>query len=236
MVLVSKCGVRRGALVWCLATLMFVGCGDDGESVSGGANDGDGGEVNNVVDDDDDNDGDEDSDDDEPRGVVGVRVETSEGPVEGVLDEARGVLSWKGLPFAGDPSGEGRWKPPSAAPEREGVLDASSFGPVCVQPSEGDLGALVQGEDCLNLNVWAPRDAQEGALPVMVWIHGGSFTSGSGSLPIYDGSALAQREVVVVGINYRLGALGFMAHEALEGEDGHPGVGHYGLLDQLAAL
>ena len=167
---------------------------------------------------------------------VAETVETSEGPIEGVFDQNLEVVSWRGVPFAADPSGELRWRPPQPPPLRSETLDASTSGRICFQPTTGDFGPLLEGEDCLNLNIWTPEGTEPGTLPVLFWIHGGSFTSGSGSFGIYDGSRLAQEGVVVVGINYRLGPLGFLAHEGLIGEEGYPATGNYGLLDQIAAL
>ncbi|SMB95821.1 carboxylesterase/lipase family protein [Deinococcus hopiensis] len=142
--------------------------------------------------------------------------------------EAGGVRVWQGVPYAAAPVGERRWKVPQAAPLWVGERDASQPGPVCPQlrADKSVRGA----EDCLFLNVYAPANAVHA--PVMVWIHGGSFRTGAGS--DYDGRVLAQeRGVVVVTLNYRLGALGFLAAPGLlEGRS----VGNYGLLDQQAAL
>ncbi len=102
----------------------------------------------------------------------------------------------------------------------------------CRELGGGDPGAF--SEDCLYLNVWAPASAAQ-PLPVMVWLHGGGFTIGAGSLPPYDGKALASRDVVVVTVNYRLGHLGFFAHPALEEEAGER-LYNFALLDQIAAL
>jgi para-nitrobenzyl esterase len=91
-------------------------------------------------------------------------------------------------------------------------------------------------EDCLNLNVWTPARSATDRLPVMVWIHGGGFALGSGSRPSFEGEALARRGIVLVTLNYRLGALGFLAHPALSRESARGVSGNYGLLDQIAAL
>lgn len=222
------------ALALCLAA-----CSDDGSDSSqtnNGAPDA-GADVGDDVTEDIGGDADEDTANDvggpETNAVV---VSTGQGRVRGVLDDESGVLSWKGIPYAAPPVGELRWKAP-AAPSDYDELDGSAFGPVCPQPSPAADGDPDQREDCLTVNIWAPEGAVTGSLPVMVWIHGGSFTSGSGSLPFYDGTALASQGVVVVTINYRLGALGFMAHEALIDESAdYPSAGNYGLLDQLAAL
>ncbi|MEJ0008420.1 MAG: carboxylesterase family protein [Steroidobacteraceae bacterium] len=91
-------------------------------------------------------------------------------------------------------------------------------------------------EDCLYLNLWTPAHPAAARLPVLVFLHGGAFTQGSVSVPLYDGAALARRDLIVVTINYRLGAFGFLAHPALTQESDHHASGNYGLMDQLAAL
>lgn len=167
-------------------------------------------------------------------------VVTERGPVRGV-DEGD-TWSWKGIPYAAPPVGQLRWRPPEPPACWSGVLDADAFGPKCLQ--RGENGEVVGAEDCLTLNVWAPKgDAPEGGWPVMVFVHGGGNVQGSssetvpGGAPLYDGRFLAQREgVVVVTLNYRLGALGFLAHEALSAESSDGGSGNYGLMDQIAAL
>ena len=168
-----------------------------------------------------------------------VRVRLPGGWVEGSLEG--GALSFKGIPYAHAE----RWRRPQLVASWPGVLKAQRYGPIC--PQRGDitvrLGRLLgqyvpdYSEDCLNLNVWTPQTSPPaGGWPVMVFIHGGSFTGGSGSEPIYDGAALARRGVVVVTINYRLGALGFLGLPGLAAEDPNGSTGNYGLLDQLAAL
>ncbi len=167
-------------------------------------------------------------------------VETSAGRVRGREDG--GVLVFRGVPFGAPPTGARRLARPRPADPWGGVRDAFEFGPAAPQHT-GILatltGRLPEGsEDCLNLNVYTsgvtPRP-DGSRRPVMVWIHGGGFTIGSGSQTIYDGSSLARRgDVVVVTINYRLGALGFLALPALA-ETGE-GLGNQGLRDQLLAL
>ncbi|MCU0727651.1 MAG: carboxylesterase family protein [Planctomycetes bacterium] len=152
--------------------------------------------------------------------------------------ERDGMCSWLGIPYAAPPVGDLRWRPPRAVVPWEGVRDCNAFGPSCPQPSgfvRDRRGVGPTGEDCLTLNVWsaaAPRERR----PVMVWIHGGGFTTGSGSLSYYDGAPLARRGVVLVTINYRLGPFGFFAHPALSAESERKVSGNYGLLDQIAAL
>jgi para-nitrobenzyl esterase len=140
-------------------------------------------------------------------------VETVYGPVRG-SDDGR-VTAWKGVRYAAAPTGDLRWRAPQPPASWTTVADASQFGPVCPQPVDPripiDLGAP-QGDDCLTLNVWASSDIAAGdRKPVMVWIHGGAYILGSASQPLYDGRVLARGgEVIVVTVNYRLGALGFL--------------------------
>lgn len=146
------------------------------------------------------------------------------------------VVVARGVRYATAP----RFGAPSPVPAWSGVRDATEFGPVCPQPSSFLTGIdrSPHDEDCLVLNVWSPRDAVAGGsdpLPVMVWIHGGGFTTGMGHLAWYDGANLARRGVVVVTINYRLGPLGFCYLEPFGGER-FAGSANLGLLDQSAAL
>jgi para-nitrobenzyl esterase len=142
------------------------------------------------------------------------------------------VVSFKGIPYAAAPVGRLRWRAPEDPVVWRNVRDATQFGPQCPQPQPS--GAV--SEDCLTLNVWTSARSTSERLPVMVWIHGGGFFRGSGSNSAYDGEALARRGVVLVTLNYRLGALGFLTHPALSRESTHGVSGNYGLLDQVAAL
>ena len=160
---------------------------------------------------------------------VDLIVTTGSGRVKGSGAEVR---SFKGIPYAAAPAGPLRWRPPAAAARWKNVRDATRFGAECPQPRA--VGPV--SEDCLSLNIWTPARAASDRLPVMVWIHGGGFFGGAGSRPEYDGEALARRGVVLVTINYRLGALGFFAHPALARESARGVSGNYGLLDQIAAL
>lgn len=169
--------------------------------------------------------------------AAGPVVDAPAGSVRG--DDERGMRVFKGIPYATPPVGERRWRAPEPLPAWEGVREATKFGAACVQPKPRgpsiygwDLPAM--SEDCLSLNIWAPAASDKA--PVFVWIHGGALTSGSGGDPIYDGSALAKRGMVVVSINYRLGALGYLAHPELSAESADGVSGNYGLLDQIAAL
>lgn len=166
-----------------------------------------------------------------------MRVTTTAGVVEGSGRE--GTFQFRGVPYAAPTGGDGRFRPPRPPLEWPGVRDATRHGAVAPQnpsPLEAMLGAKQwqQSEDCLSLTVTTP--GVDGRRPVMVWIHGGAFTAGSGSIPWYDGRRLAARgDVVVVSINYRLGAFGFLRVEHLLGEE-YAGSGNVGLLDQIAAL
>lgn len=166
------------------------------------------------------------------------RVDIDQGTLIGRSVDA--VVSFKGIPYAAPPVGPLRWRAPQPAAGWSTPRDAGSVGAICTQPpSNGDpgVGPLPMGEDCLTLNVWTPEARGGGALPVMVWIHGGGYNNGSGTAALYDGANLARRGVMVVTINYRLGRLGFFDHPALAGEraEGEPAANH-GVLDQIAAL
>ena len=155
---------------------------------------------------------------------------TESGPVNGITIDQ--VAQFRAVPYAAPPVGDLRWRPPRAPLAHGGTLDASAYGPACEQ----QLSAYPVSEDCLSLNIFAPASATATAgLPVMVWIHGGGFVSGSGR--DFDGTALVKHgDLLVVTINYRLGYLGFLAHPALSAHDPHHVSGNYGILDQQAAL
>src|SRR5262245_23451566 len=151
-----------------------------------------------------------------------------------------GVRRYKGIPFAAPPVGELRWKAPRPVGAWEGVRECDAFGPDCPQAPYSESSIYYspprkQSEDCLYLNVWTAAKAGE-KRPVMVWIHGGALTRGSGATRSYDGTALAKKGVVLVTINYRLGPLGYFAHPELSAESPHRSSGNYGVLDQIAAL
>ena len=158
---------------------------------------------------------------------------TEYGPVEGyTINE---VTNYKGIPYAAAPEGVLRWRPPQPRATWQEPQKATRIGFVCPQdisifPVFGQMG-----EDCLNLNIWAPEKS-DGACTVMVWLHGGGFSTGSGSLPPYDGSYFASLGIVVVTINYRLNALGFLAHPELTAEYDGRASGNYGIMDQIFAL
>lgn len=188
-------------------------------------------------------------------------LSTPQGPVQGIITDNPAIASYQGIPFAEPPIGDLRWAPPAPAPTWTEARDASQFGTRCMQATdtEGDFfDRLIDGhglswiksfaikrvvaamdpppvsEDCLYLNVRAPIDAKDA--PVMVWIHGGGHQFGSSDFDYYQANALPERGVVLVTINYRLGAFGYMAHPALSSDDARGVSGNYGTLDQVAAL
>jgi para-nitrobenzyl esterase len=172
--------------------------------------------------------------------VPALAAPTVEAPAGTVEGKSVGKLSlFKGIPYAEAPVGPLRWKPPVALPAWQGVRKAQSFGAACIQPRPTAIGIYTNppakmSEDCLTLNVWAPEGAKDA--PVIVWIHGGALTNGYSHEAMYDGAKLAARGAVIVSINYRLGALGYLAHPELSQESPDGVSGNYGLLDQIAAL
>ena len=163
-------------------------------------------------------------------------VSVESGAVEGVTKD--GLTIYMGVPFAAPPVGVLRWREPQPVAPWKGTRKATSFAPACMQKGVSMPGEKppATGEDCLYLNIWTPAKAASERLPVIVWIHGGGYTNGSASMPLYWGDRLAQRGVVVVTVAYRLGPLGFLAHADLTAESAHKSSGNYGLLDQVAAL
>ena len=177
---------------------------------------------------------------------VRTQVTIDSGPIEGLSFEGQSVFL--GIPFAAAPTGDRRWMPPQAVHAWGGVRRATDFGATCPQAEAGfqelyrEIAAeqpyyrdFRMDENCLYLNVWTKQLGASAKLPVMVWIHGGSNIAGTGPYPPL-GPGLARQGVVSVSINYRLGALGFLAHPALTAESQHHASGNYGLLDQIAAL
>lgn len=164
-------------------------------------------------------------------GGSSVTALTESGLVAGTTEG--GTWVFRGIPYAAPPVEGLRWKPPVAVTRWKGFRNATEFAPACPQVV---TDGTVTSEDCLYLNIWLKANTQKQRQPVMVFIHGGSFLTGAGSNPLYNGSKLAEKGVVVVTINYRLGPLGFFAHPDLDGESIYGVSGNYGLLDQIAAL
>jgi para-nitrobenzyl esterase len=172
---------------------------------------------------------------------AGDVVRTRSGSVAGTAGKRPSVRAYLGIPYAAPPVGDLRWRAPQPAPAWKGTRAANHFSPSCIQGPNTPFGPwtsefLLLGptsEDCLYVNVWTAA-AQNARRPVLVYIYGGGFSSGSGDVPVYDGSNLAEKGLVVVNMNYRVGSLGFLAHPELTKEAGASG--NYGLLDQVAAL
>ena len=162
-------------------------------------------------------------------------ISIDSGPLAAAAPDAQGVQVYKGLPYAAPPVGPLRWRAPQpVAPWRE-PRRTTAFGSSAMQGviwDDIDLAGAGVSEDCLYLNVWTPGTRER--LPVLFWIHGGGFAAGSGAEPRYNGARLAARGLVVVTVNYRLGAFGFLAHPELTGESGFSG--NWGLFDLVAAL
>lgn len=168
----------------------------------------------------------------------GPVVDAPAGKLRGASDGS--IRVFKGIPYAQPPVRGLRWRPPSPLQAWRGERAATEFGPGCVQPQAKSstlvywAPAMPVGEDCLTLNIWTPANAKDA--PVLVWIHGGALLTGSSREPLYDGKRLADRGIIVVSINYRLGVLGWLAHPSLSQESPQRISGNYGLLDQIAAL
>ena len=177
-------------------------------------------------------------------GAQDLQVHTLSGNLSGAQGKLSSVVSFKGIPFAAPPIEELRWKPPAPVQTWKGVRNATDFGAACMQRTHGDFLPWTAeflthnrvSEDCLYLNVWTPRLSATAKLPVVVFIHGGGFSEGSGDVPIYDGERLASTGLVMVTVNYRLGVFGFLAHPELTAESDRHSSGNYALLDQIAAL
>ncbi len=158
--------------------------------------------------------------------ALNTRVSVTGGLIEGVAQD--GMFVYKGIPFAAPPVGDLRWKAPQPVIAWEGVRPADKFSSDPVQAMGGG------SEDCLYLNIWSPARSVTDKVPVMVWIFGGGFAMGGASQ--FDGTALAQKGVVLVTVNYRVGTMGFFAHPELSAENPQHVSGNYGILDQIASL
>jgi para-nitrobenzyl esterase len=148
------------------------------------------------------------------------------------------MVAFKGIPFAAPPTGANRWRPPQPVAPWKGARPATAYASDCMQlpfPSDAAPLGTKPAEDCLYVNVWAPV-ARSAKLPVMVWIYGGGFVNGGSSPAVYDGTRFAERGVVFVSFNYRVGRFGFFAHPALTKENPSGPLGNYAFMDQIAAL
>jgi len=171
----------------------------------------------------------------EPAVAAPKPVRVDSGWLEGVGEG--GLTVYKGVPFAAAPTGDLRWREPQPLAAWSGKRTADSYAPACMQSGvsmPGETPSAIS-EDCLYLNLWVPKH-RNARLPVLVWIHGGGYSNGSASMPLYHGDRLARRGVIVATVAYRLGVLGFLAHPELTRESEHATSGNYGLLDQVAAL
>lgn len=189
------------------------------------------------------------------QGTVTQIVQTKQGAVRGVVNDAQSVELFAGIPYAQPPVGDLRWKEPQSLKAWTGVFEANAFAPKAMQSKQkwyerfiyrniiyhdgdGDRSDYLEmSEDCLYLNVWRPSSCSAGdKLPVVVYIHGGSLMGGSSASEAYDGTAFAKKGVIAVTVAYRVGVFGFFADQALAEESPNGTTGNYGLLDQIAAL
>ena len=171
-----------------------------------------------------------------------TRVEN--GMLEGVPAGNRSYTVFRSVPYAAAPVGDLRWRAPVAHDDWDGVYQAKEFRPIAAQAAEAHPFYSEEfyrcredmSEDCLYLSVWTPAETPKEMLPVLVFIHGGAFRSGYHYEITIDGEALCGQGVVFVSVDYRLGALGYLAHPELSAETPYHGSGNWGLLDQIAAL
>lgn len=174
-----------------------------------------------------------------------LETSTQAGKVKGIGNADRTVTYFKGIPFAAPPVGDLRWKEPQPVKPWSGVLSCDKFSASPYQNKPAPFAMWTEefiappeplSEDCLYLNVWTPAKSTKEKLPVLMWIYGGGFVSGSAACAVYDGEALAKQGIIFVSINYRVGVFGFFSHPDLTKESGKNASGNYALLDQLAAL
>ena len=173
-------------------------------------------------------------------------IKTDAGRITGVQGRDPSIMVFKGIPYAVPPVGDLRWKPPQQVKPWKGIKICDKFGPSAIQPSQAPFmmwskefiidTSYGYSEDCLTLNIWTDAETHDGKRPVLLFIHGGAYTSGGASCEIYDGEGLAKKGIVMVTINYRLGILGFFAHPELSAESEKNVSGNYGILDMIAAL
>ena len=180
-------------------------------------------------------------------GTLPAVVKTPMGSVRGAPAAMPGVMVYKGMPFGAAPVGALRFREAQPAKPWSGVLDGTKWGNACIQPSGKTRPIGVNqaidmpdsppvSEDCLNLNVWTPAHAAGQKLPVMVWYYGGAYNEGGGSMPFADGAKLASKGVIVVSMNYRTGAFGFLSYPELTASSPHHASGNQALSDSIQAL
>jgi para-nitrobenzyl esterase len=172
-------------------------------------------------------------------------AKTKGGHVSGVLSVDKSVTSFKGVPFAAPPVGELRWREPQPVKPWSETLLCDKFSASPYQNKPAPFAMWTEefiappeplSEDCLYLNIWTPAKSSKEKLPVIVWIYGGGFVSGSSACAIYDGEALAKQGIIFISINYRVGVFGFFSHPELSKESKNKTSGNYALMDQIAAL
>lgn len=171
-------------------------------------------------------------------------VKTKDGLVSGTPGKIEGVTAFKGIPFAAPPVGDLRWRAPQPVKAWKGVRDGSKYSKACMQAPGGNRvnpttdmpDSPGVSEDCLYLNVWTAASKAGEKRPVMVWLYGGAYNEGGGNSPFSEGDPLAKKGVVLVTLNYRNGAFGFLSHPELTKESGHNASGNYALMDAIAAL
>jgi para-nitrobenzyl esterase len=172
-----------------------------------------------------------------------VEVKLQSGLITGVPGRYPAIMVFKGIPYAEPPVGNLRWQPPQPGESWKGIRACSKFGPNAMQAPQAPFmmwseefiidTSLGYSEDCLTLNVWTDAESSDGKRPVLLFIHGGAYTSGGSSCEVYDGEGLAKKGVVVVTINYRLGIFGFFTHPSLSSESENKVSGNYGILDMI---
>jgi para-nitrobenzyl esterase len=182
----------------------------------------------------------------EGKGIIDAKeLHTTAGTVLGKTTEDKAIKIFMGVPYAAPPVGNLRWKEPQPVKPWKGIKKCTENPPSALQAppkpfmcwsKEFQAPEKPLSEDCLYLNIWTPANTIDEKLPVMVWIHGGAFTGGSGTVPLYNGEQMARKGVVFITINYRLGIFGFLAHPDLSAESSMKTSGNYGILDQIAAL
>ena len=156
----------------------------------------------------------------------------AQGTLRGVASGS--VAKFLGVPFAAPPVGDLRWKEAQPVAKWSGARAADKFSPACFQKVTKTIPSV--REDCLYLNVWTPAQSKNEKLPVLFWVLGGGYQNGSAGNPLYDGEALAKKGIIVVNFNFRVGAIGFLAHPALTAEAPYHSSGNYGMLDVVTAL